>query len=317
VKRAVLVFEKQAHIYAARLSEAFPELVIHATCDAAEALDAAPQVDAIAALAHEVSPELVARAQALRWIAALTTGVDHLDTLDLPDGVVVTSMRGIHGPQMAELAFLMMIALSRDARAMLDNQRTHVWRRWPQRLIYGKTATIVGVGAISEELALRCQAFGMRTIGVSSARKTARGLDLIVPCERLCEAAAKADFVIALVPYAPETHQLIDAAVFAAMKPSAMFINIARGKVVDEVALVSALAENRIAGAGLDVFDEEPLPVGSPLWDMPNVIVTPRVGGMSDVYAEQATPVLIQNMRAFLDDRPETMINRIERRKRP
>ena len=288
--------------------------MVHATYDAAEALAVAPDVEAIVALAHEISADVAARARRLRWIAALTTGTDHLNTLSLPADVIVTSMRGMHGPQMAELAFLMMIGLSRDAPAMFGNQKAHVWRRWPQKLIYRKTATLVGVGAISEELAVRCQAFGMRVIGVSSARREARGFDLIFSRERLADAVAEADFVIALVPYGPDTHHMIDAATFAAMQPSAFFINIARGKVVDEAALIAALSEKRIAGAGLDVFAVEPLPADSPLWDMKNVMIAPHIGGMSDIYAEQALPMLLENMRAFLDGRPEAMTNRVERR---
>jgi phosphoglycerate dehydrogenase-like enzyme len=310
----ILILEKEARLYAERLSLAFPDVTFHAAIRREDALVHAERSVAIVALAHEVSAELVARAKRLKWIAALTTGTDHLDTLDLPSDAIITSMRGMHGPQMAELAFLFMLSLARDARGMFDNQTHHVWRRWPQRLMFGKTATLVGVGAISEQLALRCKAFGMRTIGVSSARRQASGFDLIYPRARLNEAAAEADFLIALVPYTPETHHLINAGVFAAMKPSGIFINIARGNVADEIALTDALRAKHIAGAGLDVFAGEPLPPDSPLWDMPNVLVTPHIGGMSDIYAEQALPMLIENVGAFLDGRLTDMVNIVERR---
>jgi phosphoglycerate dehydrogenase-like enzyme len=313
----ILILEKEAPRYAERLAHAFPHVTFHAVTQREQALDHAESAVAIAALAHDVSAEFITRARRLKWIAALTTGTDHLDTLDLPSDIIVTSMRGMHGPQMAELAFLFMLSLSRDARGMFDNQARHVWRRWPQRLLMGKTATLVGVGAISEQLALRCKAFDMRTIGVSSARKEARAIDVVYPRARLDEAAAEADFVIALVPYTAETHHLINARVFAAMKPSGVFINIARGHVADEAALVEALRAKRIAGAGLDVFAREPLPPDSPLWDMPNVLVTPHIGGMSDVYAEQALPMLIENVSAFLDGRFGEMVNIVERRRRP
>jgi phosphoglycerate dehydrogenase-like enzyme len=192
---------------------------------------------------------------------------------------------------------------------MMDNQRRQRWERWPQRLIFGKTAVVVGVGAISEDIAIRCQAFGMTTIGVSDARASARGFDRLVPRSHLDEAAAAADFLIAMVPYTKETHHLIDERVLSAMKRSAVVINIARGNVVDETALIRYLQEGRIAGAGLDVYAEEPPAPDNPLWGMDNVIMTPRIGGMSDIYAQQALPLLIENLHAYLDGRPNALRN--------
>ena len=214
---------------------------------------------------------------------------------------------------MSEMALLHMMALWRDLPAMLANQRAHRWERWPQKLLLGKTVVLLGVGAISEELARRCQAFGMRVVGVSDARRAAPGFDAVLPRERLHEAAAMADALVVLVPLTPATRGMVDAAVLAAMRPEAILVNLARGPVVDEVALVSALREGRIAGAGLDVFDVEPLPAASRLRDMPNVIITPRVGGMSDTYARQALPLVEENLRAFLAGELDRLRNRVER----
>jgi phosphoglycerate dehydrogenase-like enzyme len=205
-----------------------------------------------------------------------------------------------------------MLALSRGLPAMLTNQRAVRWKRWLQPLLLGKTVAILGVGAISEQLARHCRAFGMRVVGVSS-RATAPDFDEIVPRARLVSAVAGADFVVVLVPLSAETHHMIDAAVLAAMKPSAFLVNLARGNVIDEQALVAVLRERRIAGAGLDVFATEPLPPSSPLWTLDNVIVTPHIGGLSDVYAEQAIPVLIENLRAFLAGNRAAMRNLIVR----
>jgi len=250
----------------------------------------------------------------LRWVQALTTGVDHL--LGLPSlrpEMLVTNARGIHGPQMSEMAFLHMISLLRDFPGMLANQRARRWERWPQRLLLGKTAVLLGIGAISEELALRCKAFAMRVVGVSDARTEAPGFDAVLPRARLREAAAEADALVVMVPLTDGTRRMVDRGVLEAMKPSAILINLARGPVVDEVALVEALRAGRIAGAGLDVFEVEPLPPESPLWDMPNVIVTPRVGGMSDVYAQQALPLLEENIRAFLSGDATRLRNLVRR----
>lgn len=158
---------------------------------------------------------------------------------------------------------------------------------------------LVGVGAISEELALRCKAFKMTVLGVSASRHEAAGFDRIYLREDLLTAAAQGDFLVVLVPYEPSTHHLIDRRVLDAMPAHARLLNIARGPVIDEAALIAALRDKRIAGAGLDVFCTEPLPPDSPLWTLPNVIITPRIGGMSDSYAEQVLPLLMANVRAY------------------
>jgi len=310
----ILILDKEAELYAASLAPRFPAAVFRTATDPGTALALGREADALVALAHEIPAALPAAMPRLRWVQALTTGVDHL--LGLPTlrpEVLVTNARGIHGPQMSEMAFLHMIALLRDFPAMLANQRAHRWDRWPQRLLLGKTAVLLGVGAISEELARRCQAFGMRVIGVSDARGEAPGFDAVLPRARLREAAAQADALIVLVPLTAGTRHLVDRDVLAAMRREAILVNLARGPVVDEAALIEALRAGRIAGAGLDVFEVEPLPPDSPLWDMPNVIVTPRVGGMSDVYAQQALPLVEENLRAFLSGDTARLRNLVRR----
>lgn len=315
VPKALLIYEPDspahARTYAAAVAKAQPALKVVATSDRAEALAAAPTTTAIVAKAQDVLPEIVARMPALDWIQALTTGIDPLLALKLPPSVTVTTTRGMHGPQMAELAFLLMLSLSRNAPQIFANQREAKWKRWGQHLLLGKTVAIVGVGSISEALALRCQAFGLKVLGISS-RESAQGFDELHPRSRLQEVAGRADFVIVLVPYTPDTHHLIDASVLGAMKKSAFLINIARGNVVDEPALTEALKARTIAGAGLDVFSVEPLPAASALWGLDNVIVTPHIGGLSDIYAEQAVPILLENLAAYLAGQQTAMQNRVE-----
>jgi phosphoglycerate dehydrogenase-like enzyme len=214
---------------------------------------------------------------------------------------------------MSELAFLYMIALSRDFAQMQRNQAAGVWHRWPQQILLGKTIVIVGVGLIGESLAERCQAFGMKVIGVSDARTSAKGFDQILPRSKLKAAAALADFLIVLVPLSAATRHLIDADVMSAMKQTAFLINLARGPVVDESALTRHLQSRRIAGAGLDVFEQEPPAPDSPLWTLPNVIVTPRIGGMSDRYPDQVLPLMVHNIQAYVDGRVHEMKNVVPR----
>ncbi|XSC47355.1 D-2-hydroxyacid dehydrogenase [Bradyrhizobium sp. RDT10] len=293
------------------IAAACPDVVIHAAASAADVLERAPSARALIGLAQTITPALVAAAPRLEWIQALTTGVDPLRTLSLSDRIIVTSARGVHGPQMSEMAFVHMLALARNVPRMIDNQRHQSWERWPQRLLLGKTVVLVGVGAISEELAVRCKVFGMRVIGVSDANAAGEGFDEIRPRSELVSLAAKADFLIVLAAYTPQTRHLISAAVLDALQPHAFLINLSRGPVVDEAALVARLEARRFAGAGLDVFDVEPLPADNPLWCLRNVLITPHLGGMSDSYGDQLLPLVVHNLRAFAAGATEQMRNRI------
>jgi len=294
------------------LHHAHPDVVFHGVRSSAEGAKIAGNASAIFAKAHAIHADMIAAAPRLRWIQALTTGVDHLLTLNLPKDLLIHSARGVHGPQMSELTFMYMLALTRDLQRMKANQAAHRWERWSQVLLVGKTILIVGVGAISEALAARCQAFGMKVVGISDARTSTPGFNELHPRSKLVEQAGRADYVVALVPYSPATHHMISREVLAAMKPTGIFINIARGNVVDEQALIEALREKRIAGAGLDVFSTDPLPAGSPLWDLPNVIMTPRIGGMSDIYAQQLTPLVLENLGLFLAGDTAAMRNPVQ-----
>ena len=309
MKTDVLVLHPQAEVFVNTLGPEYPAVTFRSAHNEAEALPICGESNVIVAMAHGIPAGVVAKMPQLKSIQALTTGTDHLLTLNLRKDIVVTSGRGIHGPQMSEMAFLYMLSHFRDIRRLLHNQAQAKWQTWPQRLLWGKTVTILGVGAISEQLALRCKAFDMRVIGVSSSRTAVANFDKIFPRTRLHEAVAEADVFVVLIPYSPETHHIVDRKVIEAMKPSALLINIARGKVIDEPAMAEALAQKRIAGAGLDVFETEPLPPESPLWPMDNVIITPRVGGFSDVYVQQVMPVVRENLGIYLSGQPDKMRN--------
>jgi len=289
----------------------FPAVNFHFANNAADAIKAAPKASAIIAKAHAIPSAMPSMMPDLAWIQALTTGVDHLLTCNLDRDVVVTNARGAHGPQMSELAFFYMLSFAREVRTVLADQEAARWARRGQRVLLDKHVLIVGIGAISEALAARCKAFGMNVVGISDSRKHVAHFDEVHPRADLVAQTARADFVIVLIPYSPATHHIISAEVLAAMKPSAVFINIARGKVVDEPALIAALEARRIVGAGLDVFTEEPLPETSPLWRLDNVIITPRIGGMSDTYAPQLTPLVTANLRKFLAGEVANLDNQV------
>lgn len=312
--KTVLIRDVDADWYAGKLRELCPQYTYIPATDSEAALGHAAKADIIIGLAPYLDQNLIAAASRLQWVQALTAGVDNLLAMPaLRADVTLSNCNGFHGPQMSELAFLMMLSLNRDAPRMQRNQGQKLWERWPQRLLFNKTATIVGVGAIAEGLAKRCKAFDMTVIGVSDGRATAPNFDKMVKRDALLSAAAECDFLIALTPYDAKTHHIIDAKVFEAMPAHSYLINLSRGGCVDEAALLDALKNGDIAGAGLDVFAKEPLPESDPLWTAPNILITPHIGGMADIYKQQALPLVARNLNAFAASGPSALSGLVKR----
>jgi D-2-hydroxyacid dehydrogenase (NADP+) len=308
----LVIIEERAEDYRKALEPDFPELVIHTAPDEEGVEQFVEGMEII--LAFKISDGLIRRAAKLKWIQSLATGVDYiLNQPSLGKDVIVTSTRGIHGPQMSEIAFLLMLSLSRDFSQVVRNQDRGIWERWPAKLLYQKKVGIFGVGVIGEEIALKCKAFGMTVYGIDIVRKQTNFVDRFFGPEHILEVAAEVDYLIVVAPNTPETYQIIDERVLSAMKPTAFLINIARGELIDDVALLNALRSGQIAGAGLDAFCQEPLPHDHPFWQMKNVIVTPHVGGMSDIYAEQVLPIFKENLRRFLRGERTDLINMVAR----
>jgi D-2-hydroxyacid dehydrogenase (NADP+) len=310
----VLILDANAQQYRERLERRFPDVAFHGFKHAADAAPAIAEADVIVALGHHIPHDMIKAADKLKWIQALTTGTDTLTPPGvLPPHVLLTSTRGIHGPQMSELAFLNMIALNRNFRASQRNQAEAKWEQWNQPILEGRTVVIVGLGVLAEHLAERCKLFGMTTIGISNGRGEAPHFDEVHSRDKLAQAAARADFLVLLVPYSKATHQLVNREVLSAMRPSAFLINLARGGVLDEAALIELLQAGRIAGAGLDIFSKQPLPPDNPLWRMPNVIITPNIGGRSDNFVEQTLTIIEPNLRAFVEGRLKDLQNLVAR----
>lgn len=308
----VLLAHRDFEYFAPKLRASFPQLNVLTAPDLPGADDRLAEAEVIMAVDHPFNDARLTKAVKLRWVQIMTTGTDAIErSRALRKEVVVTNMRGVQGPQMAEMAFLYMLNLARRFPQMLDNQRSHLWQRWDQVRLAGKTALIVGTGAVAAELAPRCRAFGMTVLGVSRTPRELPCFDRVAGYAELKELAAQADFLILIAPYSKITHHLVNAGLLAAMKPGAFVLNLARGGLCDEAALVDALKAKRIAGAGLDVFSAEPLPADHPLWTLDNVIITPHVGGSSDDNPAQQWRIIETNMRCFLENRAADMINRI------
>lgn len=255
-------------------------------------------------------PGALAACTRLRWVQCMYAGVDRL----LPElagrTVALTSARGLHAHTMADHAYLLMLALARQLPRFVRQQDRAVWEFAPARELRGGCLVVVGLGATGQEIARRAPAFGLRVLGVRRHPSPVEGVEEVFGPDRLREALARADWVVLACPLTPETRGLIGRAELAAMKPGAALINLARGEVVDEEALVEALASGRLAGAGLDVFAREPLPADSPLWRLPQVIVTPHVAGSLPDYVDRAVELFADNLRRYLAGEP--LRNRVD-----
>ena len=300
--------------YAARLAQRFPEIKIDVIDHFSKAAPFMPATDVLITFGPMLRDEALHNATKLKWIQALGTGVDGvIDQPSLRPDVVITNIRGIHGEAVSEAAIMAMLALSRRLPDSVRYQDKRSWTRWPPRLIDRKTVGIYGVGQIAEALAPRCKALGMTVIGFTSTKRALPGFDRMHLRSALLQVAGELDYLVLLVPYSEETRHCIDARVFAAMKPTGYLVNLARGGIVDEDALMRALDAGEIAGAALDVFQEEPLPAEHPLWATRNVIITPHLGGFCDVYAERALPAIEHNMACFLRGDIDGMMNLVRR----
>lgn len=274
-----------------------------ASVDLANDLDgalAAPTPDALITLGYAWLPDYVRQRPEMPWIHLLSAGAERLLAMDLPfERLRVSTSSGVHAATIGEYVLGGVLYLAKSFGTYAAQQRERRWQRTATGEIEGRTMAIVGLGAIGEGIAVRARAFGMRVIGTKRSPERVEGVDEVFAPDRLHEVLAQADAVAVAVPLTPATRGLIDADAFAAMKPDAVFVNVARGAVVDEAALVEAVRERRIAGAVLDVFETEPLPEDSPLWGLDNVLITPHVSGSTPVYMRKAVDVFVRNVRSL------------------
>jgi phosphoglycerate dehydrogenase-like enzyme len=296
--------------YKQMLLERFPQLRINAIGHHSQVDPYIADTDVLLCFSPPMADHVVRAAPKLRWIQALGTGVDNI--VDLPSlgkEVVVTNVRGIHGAPVSEAAIAYMLSLARDIPAAVHAQGRSEWRRHPSELLAKKIIGILGVGLIAEYLAPICKAFDMTVIGITSTPRETKGFDRMIARDKLLDIAPELDFLVALLPLSEESRDIVGRAVFKAMKKSAFLVNLARGGVVDEAALIEALNAGEIAGAALDVFSKEPLPPDNPLWKTKNVQIYSHLGGYSQGYEERAMPTIAHNMACYLENRPKDMIN--------
>ncbi|MFH1652237.1 MAG: D-2-hydroxyacid dehydrogenase [Chloroflexota bacterium] len=246
---------------------------------------------------------VVARAPGLKWVQCKLVGVNKfLDEALISSRVIVTNAKGMHGTSAGELVLTMMLTLTKQVPLWSRLQQEKRWQNIVPELLEGKTVGILGLGNIGRGVARMARGFNMRIVAIRSKRVTrARYADVILPPEGLHDLLTQSDFVVISLPQTPDTTCLIGAAELKAMKPTAYLINVARGGIIDEPALIRALKEKQIAGAGLDVFTKEPLPAESPLWELPNIIITSHIAGQRADYDDLAGKIFCDNLRRYLD----------------
>ncbi|MCF8037296.1 MAG: D-2-hydroxyacid dehydrogenase [Desulfobacteraceae bacterium] len=295
--------------YVAQLREKYPELKFVHTTDKDVAFSYLADTHILITF-FQCSRQIVDAAPNLEWIQAITAGVDYmpLDAI-FERNIRLTNGRGIHRIHMAEYAISVLVMLARNLHLIFRSQFRRTWDPSPhQGEIYGATLGIVGLGEIGEEIAKKAAVFGMRIIGVRRTPEPVEHVETVYGPQDMETVFSQSDYVINLLPATAETENLIDRRFFAQMKPDACFINMGRGRSVNEDDLAEALQTEKIRAAVSDVFYTEPLPETSPLWDLENMIITPHVCGRSPNYMNRAMEIIDHNLGVYTTGRGE-MIN--------
>jgi phosphoglycerate dehydrogenase-like enzyme len=260
---------------------------------------------------------IAARAPKLKWFQATSAGVDrHQDTEIWRSNIIITGVSGIHATPIGEFVMGLMLMFAKNTPLAFKMMRTREWSRYRSGTLRDKTVGIIGLGHIGGEVARLSKAFGMKVIATRRSAKAGskvKNVDLLLPASQMKDLLAASDYVVLTLPLTPETRHIMSDAEFRAMKSTAYIINIGRGSLIDQDALVRALEQKLIAGAGLDVTDPEPLPKDSRLWDFDNVILSPHISGGMEDYMLRATELFCENLKRYLSGKK--LLNVVDRKK--
>lgn len=269
-------------------------------------LSSKEQLDALLAEAEVIygrkfPKNLIARAPKLKWIQIMSAGVDTLTTDIMRSQVILTSSRGINATAVSEVILERMLMFAKQAPLCFRLKQEKQWSSFIPTELHFKIVGILGLGSIGQKVARLAKAFGMRVVAIDVKRVKARCVDVVLSPKQLNQLLSESDFVVITLPLTPATQGLIGEGEFQIMKPTAYLINTARGAIVDEEALIHALDEHWISGAGLDVFAIEPLPIDSRLWGLPNVIFSPHIAGGSEDRDTRMTELFCENLRRYVN----------------
>ncbi|SFS55719.1 D-2-hydroxyacid dehydrogenase [Paenibacillus sp. BC26] len=311
-RKLVCVYDLEAK-HRQRIREAAPgfKLVFGGDADEQGMSAHLAEAEIVAGWDDQAAASALRPGTSLRWVQAWGAGVEQMPfEAFAAHGVTLTNASGVHANGISETVLGMMLSFTRKLHLTMRNQVEKKWD-WLGGLgeIHGKVLGIVGVGAIGEELARLAQVFHMRVLGVRNSGKPSPFVDQMYGSDGLDTVLQESDYVVVTLPITKDTHHLFDLAKFKQMKPSAFFVNIGRGQTVVTEDMVEALQSGIIAGAGLDVFEQEPLPAAHPLWELENVILTPHNSGNSIYYTDRAVDILVHNLGVYLRGDGESMRN--------
>jgi phosphoglycerate dehydrogenase-like enzyme len=303
-----------------KLQDAFPDFIVGQL----QSYDRVPEeiVDTDVFVGWSLRPEQFKIAGKLKWIHSPAAAVHQLMYPELINSdVILTNSSGVHGPVVAEHAIAVILALAKRLPQAMHYQTRKIWAQellWNEhprpREVAGATVLVAGMGGIGSEFAVRAKALGMKVIAIrENPAKGAGPADEVYGPEKIDELLPQADFVLLCTPVTPATTAIINRERLNKMKFGAYLINVARGPLVDEAALIEALQEQRIAGAALDVFVEEPLPAESPFWSLDNVLITPHTAAVTEKLWERHYELIVENMKRFLAGKP--LLNEVDKRR--
>lgn len=301
-----------------KLQDAFPNFIVVQL----QNYDRVPEeiVDTDVFIGWSLRPEQFVIAKKLKWIHSPAAAVHQLMYPELVrSNVTLTNSTGVHGPVVAEHAVAVLLALAKRLPQAMHYQARHIWAQellWNEhprpREVAGATVLVVGMGGIGREFAVRAKALGMKVLGVRhNPAKGAGVADAVYGLERMDELLPQADFVLLCTPVTPATTGLINKERLDKMKFGAYLINVARGPLIEEAALIDVLRQQRIAGAALDVFVEEPLPSDSPFWSLDNVLITPHTAAATEKLWDRHYDLIVENLNRFLTGKP--LLNEVDK----
>ena len=280
---------------------------------------ATQEIGDVEVLFGSLTPELIRLAKKLRWVQAPIASLENYMFPELIESdILLTNAAGIYNEEIADHVYALILGVTRQIPRFTRNQDKRYWEpasNFTVGCLTGKTLGIIGLGGIGGEVARRASCFGMRVIATRANldREKPDCVDQVWGPERLDDLLAESDFVVICTPETPRTRKMIGGRELSAMKPSAYIVNIGRGAVIDLAALSDALKNRIIAGAGLDVFETEPLPGHHPLWGMENVIVTPHMGSVTDIYPARRVDVFMDNLNRYLQGQPlKNIVDKID-----
>ncbi len=299
------IISAEAEHYAELIKQAnLPDLSVHAFTEPAQARTQVSQSDILLGLPAYMA-QAIREAPALKWLQSTSAGVEELCAAGLRRDYTLTNARDVFGPIMSEYVLGYVLALERNVLAFYQHQQRNEWVSWdhyPYRRLSDLTLGLLGVGSIGKHIAATAQHFGMRVLGMKRSADPVEGVDEMYTLEQRAAFLPQVDYLVAVLPATPQTEDFVDAEFLALMRQDAVFINVGRGSTVDETALLQALQQGKIKQAVLDVFAAEPLATDSPLWQQPNVLITPHNSALS--FPEHIAAIFVRNYQRYRRHEP-------------